>query len=395
MRLAIELYRGPGRSVRLTGKCACVFKREGACVFKRVYFVKLYSSRTPMSNRRPLLKAKIETSRSTLEAFQKPHKFRAAQYVSRDQRRYKATAAGCSADLLILTNLTAGYRLGWESWRALTTSGGVPATSLGWQHLTADRAKAASNSSSQLRERSRAMNNLTELHEALAKVVSADRELSDTLTEITRIARRAMPSVEAASITLIRGEKPFTAAYDGQMALDADELQYERGYGPCMDAGRAGQMLLVDDMRSDQRWPDYAQHAAAHGVLSSLSVPLPFQGATIGALNTYAGRPKAFGEQDVVLAQEVAGWVALATGSAEAATRSSDDLDHLRTAMMSRAFIDQAKGILMERHKVTEDEAFTILARASQRTNTKLRDVAAELVRTGALRSRGSSFLSD
>ena len=119
------------------------------------------------------------------------------------------------------------------------------------------------------------MNNVAELHEALAKVVLADREVSDVLTEITGIARRAMPSIDAASITLIRGEKPFTAAYDGQMALDADELQYERGYGPCMDAGRAGQMLLVDDMRSDERWPDYAQHAAAHGVLSSLSVPLP------------------------------------------------------------------------------------------------------------------------
>ena len=230
--------------------------------------------------------------------------------------------------------------------------------------------------------------NQTELSEALARVVLADRQLPDVLNEITGIARRAMPATEAASITLIRGETPFTAAYDGQMALDADELQYERGYGPCMDAGRAGQMFLVDDMRTEQRWPDYAQHAAKHGVLSSLSVPLPFQGATIGALNTYAGRPHAFGEKDVVLAEEVAAWVAIAIGNAEAAARTSEDLDHLRTAMVSRAAIEQAKGILMERHKVTEDQAFTILTHASQRTNTKLRDVAAELVQTGLLRTR-------
>ena len=180
------------------------------------------------------------------------------------------------------------------------------------------------------------MQNLTELHEALARVVLADRQLGDVLTEITAIARRAMPSIEAASITLIRGEKPFTAAYDGQMALDADELQYERGYGPCMDAGRAAQVFLVDDMRSDQRWPDYAQHAAAHGVLSSLSVPLPFQDATIGALNTYAGRPRVIDDHDVELANEVAAWVAIAIGNA-----------------------------------------------------TKLGDVAAELVRTAAVPSRG------
>jgi GAF domain-containing protein len=231
------------------------------------------------------------------------------------------------------------------------------------------------------------MNNVAELHEALARVVLADRELSEVLTEITRIARRAMPSVEAASITLIRGEKPFTAAYDGQMALDADELQYERGYGPCMDAARAGQVLLIDDMRSEQRWPDYAVHAAGHGVLSSLSVPLPFQGATIGGLNTYARRAQVIDDTDLELAEEVAAWVAIAIGNAEAAARTSEDLSQLRTAMMSRACIEQAKGILMERHKIKEDEAFTILTHASQRTNTKLRDVAEELIRTGVLPS--------
>jgi len=230
------------------------------------------------------------------------------------------------------------------------------------------------------------MSNMAELHEALARVVLADRELSEVLTEITRIARRAMPSVEAASITLIRGDKPFTAAYDGQMALDADELQYERGYGPCMDAARASQVFLIDDMRSEQRWPDYAQRAAAHGVLSSLSVPLPFQGATIGGLNTYARRAQVIDDTDLEVAEEVAAWVAIAVGNAEATARTSEDLSQLRTAMMSRACIEQAKGILMERHKIKEDEAFTILTHASQRTNTKLRDVAEEIVRTGVLR---------
>jgi GAF domain-containing protein len=156
-----------------------------------------------------------------------------------------------------------------------------------------------------------------------------------------------------------------------------------------VDAGRAGQVFLVDDMRSDQRWPEYAQSVAAHGVLSSLSVPLPFQGATIGALNTYASRPQAFSHHDVDLAEEVAAWLAVAVGNAEAAARTSDDLTQLRIVMMSRSFIEQAKGILMERHKITEDEAFTMLTHASQRTNTKLRDVAAELVGTGTLRSRG------
>jgi GAF domain-containing protein len=227
---------------------------------------------------------------------------------------------------------------------------------------------------------------LGDLHRDLAGVVLADRELTDVLTEVVGLARRALPGAEACSITLIRDDKPFTAAFDGQMAMDADELQYERGYGPCLDAGRAGEMFLVTDMRTEERWPDYAVHVADRGVRSSLSVPLPFQGATIGALNNYASTPGAFGDADVALGQEAAAFVAIAVGNAEAAARATQDVTNMRTAMLSRSVIEQAKGILMERYKVTAEQAFTLLTHASQRSNVKLRDVADELTSTGVLR---------
>jgi len=226
---------------------------------------------------------------------------------------------------------------------------------------------------------------LSALHERLAGVVIVGRELPEVLTEIVRISRSVMPGADATSITLIRDDRAFTAAYDGQIAMDADELQYERGYGPCLDAGRAGELFVVDDMTTEQRWPDYAVHAAQRGVGSSLSVPLPFQGATIGALNNYAVRPRAFGEADIALGEEVAAFVAIAVGNAEAAARATDDVLNMRRAMASRGVIEQAKGILMERYKITAEQAFTLLTHASQRTNVKLRDVAEELVTTGVL----------
>jgi AmiR/NasT family two-component response regulator len=45
--------------------------------------------------------------------------------------------------------------------------------------------------------------------------------------------------------------------------------------------------------------------------------------------------------------------------------------------------IGQAQGILMERERVTAEQAFDILRRASQHLNEKLRDVAQNLVETG------------
>jgi len=224
------------------------------------------------------------------------------------------------------------------------------------------------------------------LHQRLAGVVMVGRELPDVLTEIVQISRAAMAGSDATSITLIRDDRAFTAAYDGQLAMDADELQYQRGYGPCLDAGRAGSLFVVDDMGTEERWPDYARHAAERGVGSSLSVPLPFQGATIGALNNYATRPRAFSEADVALGEEVAAFVAIAVGNAEAAARATNDVTNMRQAMASRAVIEQAKGILMERYKLTAEQAFTLLTHASQRSNVKLREVSEELTSTGVLR---------
>ncbi len=233
------------------------------------------------------------------------------------------------------------------------------------------------------------MSDLTALHEGLARVVLVDRDLPDVLGQITEIGRRAIPGSEAASVTLIEGGEPCTAAFRGQMAMDCEALQYELDHGPCLDAGRAGLVFVVSDMRTDHRWPDYAAQVVECGVRSSLSVPLPFLGTTIGALNHYATRPAAFDEDDVARGQEMAGFIAVAVANAQHSARSAEDAHNMRRAMASRASIEQAKGILMERHKITAEAAFTVLAHASQRNNVKLRDAADHLVQTGEILGRG------
>src|SRR4051795_7522659 len=126
----------------------------------------------------------------------------------------------------------------------------------------------------------------------LNRVVLVGRTLSEVLDEIVSIAARGIPGAESTSITLLRGEEAFTAAHAGEMALAADELQYEKGYGPCMDAGRGGVVLRIDDREREERWADYVRHAQEEaGVRSSLSVPLPYQGNSIGALNNYSSKP--------------------------------------------------------------------------------------------------------
>lgn len=222
---------------------------------------------------------------------------------------------------------------------------------------------------------------MQQLWRDLSRVVLADRDLADVLGEITDVAARSIPGAESTSITLVRGETAFTAAHTGEMALAADELQYERGYGPCMDAGRAGVVLRIDDMRTERRWPDYAARVVDVGVRSSLSTPLPYQGSAIGALNVYSTQPRAFASAESAEgATAVAEAVAVAVANAAAQDRLAEQARNMRLAMESRAVIEQAKGVLMAQRGVDADEAFDLLREASQRYNRKLRDIARGIV---------------
>jgi GAF domain-containing protein len=214
----------------------------------------------------------------------------------------------------------------------------------------------------------------------LAAIVYEGETLESVLDRVTHVAERSIPGAEEVSVTLIRGDKPFTAAYTGSLALAADELQYERGYGPCVDAGCAGVVLRIGDMRTETRWPDYAAAVAAKGVLSSLSVPLPVQDQHIGALNIYSTEPGAFPDRDIPVTQTMASYAAVAVHNASTFTKAGELARQLTEAMKTRAVIEQAKGILMHEQKCDADEAFGILLRVSQRANIKLREIAAQIV---------------
>jgi GAF domain-containing protein len=210
--------------------------------------------------------------------------------------------------------------------------------------------------------------------------------MEDLLQTIADLAKTAMPGNPEASVTLLVKDHPTTVASTDQLATDLDERQYERGHGPCLHAARTGELTEIADTRTDSRWPDYMPRAAEHGALSSLSVPLAIDDEQVaGALNIYARRPNAFDEDSRLAATRFAPYAAVAAGNLHAYHAARDRADNLQTALETRGVIDQAKGMLMDRHKLTADQAFQVLAQMSMKTNHKLRTVADDLVHTGEL----------
>ena len=207
-----------------------------------------------------------------------------------------------------------------------------------------------------------------------------DVSTESALEKVVRVARQTIGGADDVSITMLKDGTPSTVSFTGQLAIDLDESQYERGYGPCLDAAVGSGICKIDDTRTESRWAEYAAAAAERGCLSSLSVALPESGATSGALNIYATRPNAFDDAACEVGSSFAAFAAVAVGNLARYDSAKRQAQELQTAMQSRAVIEQAKGIIMGDRRCSADDAFQIMVGLSQNANVRLRDVAAALV---------------
>ena len=180
-----------------------------------------------------------------------------------------------------------------------------------------------------------------------------------------------------AAITRVGHHGFETAAASSEKARLGDQLQYDLAEGPCIDTVRSHQTVISNEISTDPRWPRWGPAVAdRYGVGSMISLLLYTHGDAYGALNLYADRTQAYGSEDLVVATTLAAHLAVAVAGGR-------ENDHRAIGLVNRTVIGQAEGILMERYKITADEAFERLRQASVTTGRRLVRIAEELNRTG------------
>src|SRR3954447_15166218 len=199
-----------------------------------------------------------------------------------------------------------------------------------------------------------------------------------TLHSITTAAVSTVAGAEFASVSLVNGRRVVSRGATSEQAREIDQLQTDVDEGPCLDALRNEETVRVPDFATETRWPRFAAEASRRGAGSLLSFQLFTEGDNLGALNLYAGQPNAFDADDEIVGALFAAHAAVALSAAQ-------QEQNLRRAIDNRDLIGQAKGILMERYRLTAGQAFELLVRASTHTNRKLFDVADELTSTGSM----------
>ncbi|HET6668316.1 MAG TPA: GAF and ANTAR domain-containing protein [Intrasporangium sp.] len=215
---------------------------------------------------------------------------------------------------------------------------------------------------------------------ALGQFVLSEQSLQESLQRVAELSVRAVYGADGAGVTWVVARRPTTVTAAGDFVRRIDEIQYSLDEGPCLQAFATQDMVLVENLELEDRWPRFTPAALGHGLRGLVAAPLSIRGSRLGALNIYALQPWVFDEASVKTASLFAEQAAIVLANADAFTRAQITATNLGEALTSRAIIDMAKGIVMARQECGPDEAFDWLREQSQTRHRKLRDIARELV---------------
>lgn len=220
-------------------------------------------------------------------------------------------------------------------------------------------------------------NAITHALDQVARQLGEARSANEVLDSITVAVRESIDEIDHVGISIThRNGRIETRSRTDDLVLQLDQLQYDLREGPCLDAMSSEHdedVIRVDHLQDDQRWPRYRPQAVAAGVRSQMGLRLFREDTTVGGLNLYSTTSDEITDQGEALARLFATHAVLALGRVNVE-------QSLNTALETRTLIGQATGIVMERYDLSADRAFDYLVRVSQSSNIKIRDVAAEMV---------------
>jgi GAF domain-containing protein len=187
--------------------------------------------------------------------------------------------------------------------------------------------------------------------------------------------------VESAGLLLadLRGGLQMLASTSEQTRM-LELLQIQSNAGPCLEAYRTGQQVLIDDLGADTRWPEFATRARDDGFGSVIAIPLRLRSERIGALNLFRTAAGRMSDPDLLVAQALADVATIGILHQRVLTRGALLNSQLQTALNSRVLIEQAKGVLAERLGVDMDQAFVQLRNMARSNNRHLSETARAVI---------------
>lgn len=197
---------------------------------------------------------------------------------------------------------------------------------------------------------------------------------------VCELAVAGVAGAQAAAVTVKSAGQATCVASTDALSESVGALEIQLGEGPSIDSLRSGRRHLSRSLVTERRWPEFVNRALYCGVASVMAEPLPAHGTTFGALTLFSTHENAFDQRSFDQAASLGSRGAVVIANSNLYWQATELADQLKEALESRAVIDQAKGVLIAREGISPEEAFSLLLKASQSGNVKVRDIALRLV---------------
>jgi GAF domain-containing protein len=204
--------------------------------------------------------------------------------------------------------------------------------------------------------------------------------IEDAMGRIVATTHRVF-DVDGAGLMVIDDEQKLrSVAVSDQRFSDLEDLQLTHDEGPCIAAFEDKELVCVEDLTDDRRWPTFSPAALDSGIRAVLASPIPYNQQAIGVVGVMSNDPHPWspeGELAVLAFTDLAALLIASMLRAEAQTGLAMQL---QGALDTRVVVEQAKGVLIAQHHLSAPLAHQQLREQARRERRKLADVASDVV---------------
>ena len=213
-----------------------------------------------------------------------------------------------------------------------------------------------------------------------ATVMAGELDAADVLARLGDYCTELLP-VKGVGVLLRAEDGLVIATANSEPGKTVEALEVELHEGPCTESVETGHQVLVPDLAAAvDRYPRFAPRALEAGVRSIHALPMTVRTDTMGSVDVIALEPLDLTAEQLGTAQVLADVAISYIANSWAFQKQSRLTEQLQYALDSRIVIEQAKGVLAERHGLTVSDAFERMRRHARNNHVKLKDVAAKIV---------------
>ncbi|WP_166788940.1 MULTISPECIES: GAF and ANTAR domain-containing protein [unclassified Cryobacterium] len=225
---------------------------------------------------------------------------------------------------------------------------------------------------------------LADVFVLLADSVCAGRDVVDTMDILVQASTEFTPATDAGILLADSGGVLHVVASSNERTSEVEEAQLGYNQGPCLDCFASGEPVEVSDLSEESgRWPQFVAIALSQGFDAAHVFPLRLRGHTFGSLDLFSSAREPFSDQDAALALALAQVATISLVQQQTIRNQGTVNGQLQQALKSRILIEQAKGVLAQRHGVSIDAAFSLLRTYARASSSKLHDIADGVVHHG------------